>query len=136
MTTVCNETAEQVIERWNTVFKALSAEPRRQLVVALMDAPATESVPLPESATNPETVYDSDVLRQRLRHVDLPHLAEAKFVEWDDDPLTAWRGPRFEEVAVVMEALHDAAAAIPDSLVVGCTRLEMERQTDSFSERL
>nr|WP_241154961.1 hypothetical protein [Halorubrum sp. CSM-61] len=53
-----------------------------------------------------------------------------EFVEWERDPLVASRGRRFDEVAVVFEALHSSASAIPDSLVIGCQRLEEERQTN------
>ena len=57
-------------------------------------------------------------------------LEEMEFVEWDTDPLVASRGPRFDEVAVVFGALHSYATDIPDSLVVGCQRLEEERQAE------
>jgi len=119
---------KQIIERWNDVFDALSAEPRRQLVVSLLDAAPSESVPLPESAVNPNVPPDSEVLRQELRHRHLPKLADLGFVTWDRDPLVAVRGPRFDEAAVVFEALQSNATELPDSLVVGCQRLEREQQ--------
>jgi len=56
-------------------------------------------------------------------------LAEMDFITWETDPLVASRGPRFDEVAVVFDALHSTADSIPDSLVVGCQRLERERQS-------
>jgi len=117
----------QVIERWDQVFRVVSAEPRRQLIVALLDEPFG-SVPLPESAINPAVPVDRDHLRQTLYHCHLPLLEQYEFVRWDTDPLAASRGPRFEEVAVVFESLHAAADALPDSLVFGCQRLEAERQ--------
>lgn len=42
--------------------------------------------------------------------------------------MVAERGSRFDEVAAVFDALHAEAADIPDSLVVGCQRLEAERE--------
>ena len=122
------EDGERVSENWSTVFRCLSAEPRRQLVVSLLDAPSDESVPLPESAAMPNGPADPVLLRRALHHVHLPLLAENEFVTWDADPLVAARGPRFDEVGVVFEALHSAASSVPDSLVVGCRRLEAERQ--------
>ena len=118
----------RVIERWDDVFKAASAEPRRQLIVSLLDAGEAEPVPLPESAVNPNVPVDPDSLRLELSHVHLPMLADMEFVEWETDPLIAFRGPHFDEVAVVFDTLHSAAVEIPDSLVIGCQRLEEERQ--------
>jgi len=119
---------KQIIGRWNDVFEALSAEPRRQLVVSLLDAEPSESVPLPESAVNPNVPPDAETLRRELHHHHLPKLADLEFVTWDRHPLVASRGPRFDEAAVVFEALHSTATELPDSLVVGCQRLERERQ--------
>lgn len=124
---------KRVIEHWNDVFEALSAEPRRQIVVSLLDAPPSESVPLPESAVNPNVPPDPEKLRRELHHHHLPKLADLGFVAWEQDPLVASRGPRFDEAAVVFEALQSIAIELPDSLVVGCQRLERERQ-DSFGD--
>ncbi|MDZ5811393.1 hypothetical protein U4E84_08545 [Halorubrum sp. AD140] len=122
------ESGEEVSENWDTVFKSLSAEPRRQLIVSLLDAGADQSVPLPESAAMPNLPLDPEELRVELYHIHLPMLAENDFITWETDPLVASRGPRFDELAVVFEALHSDAANIPDSLVIGCQRLEQERQ--------
>ena len=119
--------SRRVVERWNEVFRGVSAEPRRQLIVALMDAGPGATVALPESAMNPGISIDPDVLEIGLRHQHLPALADKEFIEWEDDPLRATRGPRFDEIAAVFEALHAAAGAVPDSLVQGCRRLEAER---------
>jgi len=76
------ENAKAVIDRWNTVFTALSAEPRRQLVVSLSNAPPGETVALPESARNPNVPIVLAEFRLRLRHVHLPLLADCGFIEW------------------------------------------------------
>jgi hypothetical protein len=122
------ENGRRVIERWDRVFRAISAEPRRQLVVALLDAGPEGSVSLPEGAMNPNVPVDPASLRAALVHKHLPLLADCEFVAWDGAPLQATRGPRFEEVAVVFEALHSRATTVPDPLVQGCQRLERERQ--------
>ncbi|MFP8955266.1 hypothetical protein ACLI4Y_00955 [Natrialbaceae archaeon A-CW3] len=106
----------------------MATEPRRQIVVSLLDAPAGQRVPLPESAINPNVPADPETIRHELHHRHLPMLADHGFIEWESNPFVATRGPRFEEVAVVMKAIHDAASDVPDSLVVGCQRLEQERQ--------
>lgn len=127
MTGFQEQNAKQVVGRWDDVFKALTAEPRRQLIVALLDAPPEETVPLPESAANPNIQVDPDDLRRDLHHCHLPKLADCGFITWETEPLVAGRGPRFEEVGVVFECLQSDAADLPDSLVVGCQRLEQER---------
>ncbi|WP_255151269.1 hypothetical protein [Halorarius halobius] len=128
MTKVRFDNGRRIIERWDRVFEAASAEPRRQLIVSLMDADPEGSVLLPASAMNPNVPMDPDRLRTELYHQHLPLLAERGFIEWETEPMRASRGERFEEVAVVFEALHSTATEIPDSLVVGCQRLEAERQ--------
>ncbi len=133
MTQLRYRNGERVIDRWDDVFEALSAEPRRQLVVSLLDAAPSESVPLPESAVNPNVPPDPEELRRELRHRHLPKLSDLGFVAWEQDPLVASRGPRFDEAAVVFEALQSNAIELPDSLVIGCQRLERERQ-DGFSD--
>ncbi|RQG89561.1 hypothetical protein [Natrarchaeobius chitinivorans] len=125
---VHHENGEQVIEKWNSVFKALSSEPRRQIIVSLLDAGPDQSVPLPESAMMPNVPPNMRQLRQELHHVHLPMLADMGFITWEAEPLIAARGPRFDEVAVVFEALHAEASRIPNSLVLGCQRLEEEQQ--------
>jgi hypothetical protein len=124
------ENGIQVTERWDQVFRAISAEPRRQIVVSLLDRPSGESVPLPERAVNPNVPADPGELRLELVHNHLPMLADLGFVEWEKDPFVASRGPRFDEVAVVFDALQSFATDIPDSLVMGCRRLEEERQAN------
>ena len=112
-------------------FQAASAEPRRQLIVSLLDSPSDGSVPLPESAANPNVPPNPDDLRRELVHRHLPMLADMEFIEWELEPFVASRGPRFDEVAVVFDALQAVTTDIPDSLVLGCQRLERERKLRS-----
>ncbi|MFC7240090.1 hypothetical protein ACFQS4_18180 [Saliphagus sp. GCM10025317] len=130
MTTVRFENGTDTIRNWDNVFEALSAEPRRQLIISLMDAPRDEAIPLPERAINPDAPADPDVLRTELFHRHLPLLDDLGFVEWESDPFVASRGPRFEEAAAVFEALQSHAAELPESLVLGCRRLERERERE------
>lgn len=132
MVSTHRENGERVSENWDTVFKALSSEPRRQLVISLLDASPDQSVSLPKSAVMPNVPPDPETLRQELRHCHLPMLADMGFITWETDPLVASRGPRFDVVGVVFDALQSEAINIPDSLVIGCQRLEEEQQ-DSIS---
>jgi len=122
------KTGKRVSAEWDTVFKCISAEPRRQLIVSLLDTQPGQSVPLPESAAMRNVPLDPEKLRLKLYHVHLPLLEENGFITWKKDPFVASRGPQFNEVEVVFDALQSAAIKIPDSLVIGCRRLEQEQQ--------
>jgi hypothetical protein len=134
MTQPRRRSGTEVTERWDEVFKAVAAEPRRQLIIALLDAPPDETVALPENARNPNVPRNPTVLREELHHCHLPLLSDLGFVRWDSDPLVAGRGPRFGEVSIVLESLQSNALDIPDSLVSGCQRLEQERRDELSSE--
>jgi len=125
------EEGSDLVERWDRVFRCVSAEPRRQIIVSLLDAAPGEVLSLPDAAINPNLSVDIDSLRVELYHQHLPLLAENGFVEWDSNPLTVTHGPRFEEVGALFEALHSSAENLPDPLVNGCQRLEVERQLSS-----
>lgn len=107
---------EGIIGRWDRVFKALAAEPRRQLIAAIAGAPEGEAVALPEAAMNPDVRSDPERLELELRHRHLPLLADADYVEWQSAPFRASRGSRFAEVEAVIEALTANANAIPGHL--------------------
>ncbi|WP_436924071.1 DUF7344 domain-containing protein [Halosimplex amylolyticum] len=119
-----DQRASEMIERWNHAFRALTAEPRRQIVVALMEAPPGRQLSLPEAANPPYQLRDPEDLYVDLVHTHLPMLAERGFVEWEREPLTVERGPAFEEVQIVFEALHAHASELPPQLVQECQRLE------------
>lgn len=120
--------AQDVAARWDEVFRAVSVEPRRQLIAALMDAPPDGQVDLPAAAESPLISADRERLSIQLRHNHLPLLEDLGFVRWSNDPFHAERGPDFDEVAIVLESLYDNASRIPDGLVNGCRRLESERR--------
>jgi hypothetical protein len=107
------DNGRRVIERWDRVFEAVSAEPRRQLIVSLLDAEEGDSVPLPESGINPNVPVDAEEFRAQLYHTHLPKLAEWDFIEWERDPLRAFRGSRFDEVAVVSKSCNSRQAKFP-----------------------
>lgn len=119
--------AKRVIDGWDQLFAALSAEPRRQIIVSLLEAPPDRQLSLPEAANPPYALMDPEQLYVELVHSHLPVLADGDYVEWDSEPLRVERGPNFEEAAVVFQALHDTASDIPDRLVHGCQRLEEKR---------
>ena len=123
-------TEDAVIERWNHLFEVLSAEPRRQLVVTLMDSDPNEWVPLPMAAQSPAVPIDADALALELHHRHLPMLEDGEFIDWTREPFEATRGDRFEELSAVLASLHRNADTLPLQLVEGCYRLEYERDRE------
>jgi hypothetical protein len=109
--------------RVDRVFDALSAGPRRRLVDSLLDAAPDERIELPEGASPPDC-GSLDELRLDLAHRHLPMLADSGFVKWEREPLSARRGPRFDEVAAVFETLSVNAASLPESLVAESWELD------------
>lgn len=113
---------ERVVRRWDRVFEALSAAPRRQVLASLVTG--DEPVSLPESAAAPHGSVGCEALRVSLCHRHLPQLADAGFVDWESDPFRAYRGPRFDDVATVLRAMEPATATAPDPPAGGRRRQE------------
>jgi len=117
----------RVVQRWNEVLYALSAEPRRRVIISLMDGERGEAIELPEGAMSPNAEDDPEDLLTVLYHQHLPKLAEMGFIRWDDERKVVTRGPRFEQAAAVLRALEADASELPDELVHGCRRLEVRQ---------
>ncbi len=103
-------------ERWDRVFHALAAEPRRRTIAALREVPPDEWVQLPEAINERVDAPDERTARVRLHHVHLPVLAQRGYVEWETDPLRARRGPDFSEVAAVVESVLERTDGAPEQL--------------------
>ncbi|MCU4925053.1 hypothetical protein OB905_03505 [Halobacteria archaeon AArc-dxtr1] len=115
--TLCDE--PRTVERWDEVLEAIAVPLRRQLVVALLDAPSDEHIRLPEGVVSRSREQDREMVRQTLVHSHLPKLAAADFVRWDIDPLRAAPGVRFDELAAVVETLASNTDSLPQSLTGG-----------------
>ncbi|RXK51392.1 hypothetical protein [Halorientalis pallida] len=118
----------EMISRWDAVFRAVSAEQRRQVVVNLLESSPDPALSLPQAANPTYLLDDPERLPTELIRNHLPLPAEEGFVEWDREPVCVERGPRFEEVATVFEALHANTDHIPPQLPHGCHRLEEKRE--------
>lgn len=114
-------------DRWDQLYDALSAEPRREIIISLMDEPKERRLPLPDAAISPNQTKDADTLSTELRHYHLPKLADAGYVRWESNPFCVQRGPNFQESALVPQAVFESMDAIPETLVNNCkVLLEME----------
>lgn len=121
----------EMVRGWDRAFRAMAAEPRRQIVCALLEAPPDRALALPDAANAPYVSEEAAELAVSLRHNHLPKLAERGYVQWEERPFVVRRGPNFEEVAVFFEALQAHAERIPERLKRGCRRLEAaQRERD------
>jgi hypothetical protein len=87
----------------DATFDVLGDRYRRRLLAALSERE-------PRHATDPlDAEGDAAEARVEARHIHLPKLAEAGFVEWDRETNELWRGHRFDEVRPLLELLsaHD-----------------------------
>ena len=107
-------------ERWDQLYEALSAEPRRMIIAALLDEPEERRLPLPDAAESPNQPIDSETLSIKLRHHHLPLLAEAGYVRWTDEPFVVQRGPQFEEPAHILEMVSESIGELPSPLIDNC----------------
>lgn len=109
-----------IYDRWDQFMYLLSAQPRRQIISTLMDAPEHAGRPLPDAAMTPDLAIEPERLHVTLRQIHLPLLADAEYVAWTKDPFRVRRGPRFEEPSSVMEVLLSADDRLSPALVAGC----------------
>jgi len=107
-------------QRWDQLYQALSAEPRRMIIASLLDTPRERRLPLPDAAESPNQEIDAETLDLRLRHHHLPMLEETEYVRWEEDPFVVQRGPRFEEPALIIEKVTESIEELPPPLIDNC----------------
>lgn len=115
---------EKWADRWDQLFEVLSAEPRREIIISLRDAPPDERLLLPDAAESPNQSIDSKALAIKLRHQHLPKLADAGYVRWESEPFCVQRGPDFAEAVFIVEKVFESMDEIPDSLLNNCKILQ------------
>jgi hypothetical protein len=120
------ESVEELRKRWRRIFQTLSAGTRRQIIGSLLEVPSDRKLSLPEAPNMPDYRLDPEKLQFNLVHNHLPMMANAGFVEWEQDPFWVKRGPQFEEVAAVIKAI-DTYDDFPQQLIEGCHFHEQNR---------
>ena len=108
-------------ERWDQLYAALSAQPRRMVIFSLLDEPEDRWLSLPEAAYSSTQSVRSRRARIRLRHHHLPALADPGYVRWESEPFRVRRGSRFEEPAFVVRKMIESSHAYPERLRDECT---------------
>lgn len=90
-------------------FRALADSERRRLLLALL-----EHNPQQDSSFDyPDDVPSSDGREEgdfqiRMRHVHLPMLEQAGFIEWHRDAKQIVEGPNFEDIRPLLRFLDQA----------------------------
>ncbi|MFD1644529.1 helix-turn-helix domain-containing protein [Haloarchaeobius litoreus] len=93
-------------------LESLAAEDRRRLLDELVERDGRSAVQLPDDlATAGE---DEAAMHLRMRHIHLPKLAEAGFVDWDRERHTVRPGPCFDDVEPLLRLLRDHADELPE----------------------
>jgi hypothetical protein len=93
--------------RLDELLGVLDHEYRRRILLALADSGAESTPPVSPSAASGD---EPDVLELELRHVHFPKLEAVGLVEWDRERDALSRGPRFEEVESLLDALEAHAS--------------------------
>lgn len=94
-------------------FAALSDPVRRRILVRLADDSADDPVLEIDATSDPSGRSDGDAVR--LVHVHLPKLDDLGFIEWDRERDAVRRGPRFDEIAPLLDLLIEHRAVLPDT---------------------
>lgn len=89
---------------------ALSHPLRRRLLTRLKDRNPLEDDALPGEL---ESGSDPDRVLLEMHHNHLPKLVEAGFVDWDREENVLRRGPRFDEIAPLIELMIDHRDELP-----------------------
>ena len=104
-------TRQRRTQTLDVLFDALAQPARRRILTALAQSnPRDDDEFAPEDFATDE---ERDTFLTSLHHVHLPHLEDAGFVEWDRETETVTRGPRYDEVAPLVELMLDHEDELP-----------------------
>ncbi|QSW98508.1 hypothetical protein [Haloterrigena alkaliphila] len=87
-----------MVQQTEEMFDALADQKRRTLLFALL-----ETTPQTDSPITHDSPPDTG--RAEYQHCDLPKLDDYGFIEWTPAVNTVERGPRFDEIAPLLELL-------------------------------
>lgn len=90
---------------------AVKDDTRRRLLCSL------EGVSPTQQASAVETTAFATDQQLLLRHVHLPKLQQAGYVDWDPETGHVRRGPQFEDIQPLLRLLMDYEASNPEHLV-------------------
>ncbi|MFB6165689.1 MAG: hypothetical protein ABEJ31_11075 [Haloarculaceae archaeon] len=93
-------TYQQQTARLDELFDVLSNRTRRRILTIVARADGELRPVDLKPADEPATKFFTE-----LYHKHLPRLEEAEYVEWDSEAEVIARGPRFDAIEPVLEAL-------------------------------
>ncbi|WP_187695785.1 DUF7344 domain-containing protein [Haloplanus rubicundus] len=99
--------------RLDRIFDVLKHPYRRRILMLVSEHnPRDEDeFSVGELATEDD---DLELLTTELYHVHLPKLADAGYIEWDEDTHTIRRGPNFDEIAPLLRLMDDHQDELPE----------------------
>lgn len=90
------------------IFESLSHRHRRLILLCIQDADVTQQADLLfREGTDPETT------ELELTHTHLPKLAEAGYIEWDQETGEISKGPRYDEIEPLLDLIATHADELP-----------------------
>jgi len=94
-------------------LSALADPYRRQLLLALLD-----HNPQDDDDRDPLNIVEGgeepEVLETELVHAHLPKLADMEYITWDRTENTISRGPKWEQIAPLLELIHENRDELPE----------------------
>ena len=98
------------------VFKALQAPFRRHLLFALLEGhPQSDTkVALLDLRRGGYMAEEGDAERLQLIHIHLPKLDGWGYIEWERETGQISKGPNWDEIAPLLDVLHDHQDELPD----------------------
>ena len=96
---------------FDELFDVLSNSSRRRILTALVDADPRAEPEFGIAEFARDDRRDDDLAR--LHHTHLPKLDDAGVIEWNRHSQTIERGPRFDDIAPLVELLLDRQEELP-----------------------
>jgi len=94
-------------------LRVLAHEHRRQLLTILLERGDQAEVAIPEAVVRDDT--DRDTVRLSFHHIHVPKLDELGLVEWDRDAGVVTKGPNFDDVRSLIEAVERVEASLNEA---------------------
>lgn len=100
-------------DNFGQMLSALSDPYRRQLLLALRDHNPQDDDDLDPLGLLDEGA-EADVIEVELVHMHLPKLDEMGYITWNRDTGKISKGPRWDEIAPLLELLHNHRDELAD----------------------
>ena len=99
-------------DRLDVSLDALSHPYRRRILARLHDHNPREEASFSTDSVADDS-EDADRVAIEIHHRHLPKLADAGFVDWDREAEVVRRGPRFDEIAPLIELMAKHRDELP-----------------------